>query len=143
MPAVQWHWISYKKGVGKMTKSGTMRDIKRSLDVTRNQRVPSVASVLEEEVKDELEKEFGPLITEETVQREMEKERRRVEKQDLALRKAKWNILRMKAKGKTIQQIRDDLNNERLSNPSVMVKGAMEKTRGIKGAQFNEISFEY
>lgn len=143
MPAMQWHWTSYKKRVWAMTKSGTMRDIKRSLDVCRNQRVPSIFSLLEDEARKELEEEFGPLITEETVQREEEKEKRRAEKQDFALRKAKWKILRMKAKGKLIQQIRHDVSNKRLSNPGVMVKGAMKKKRGIKGAQFNEISFEY
>lgn len=124
-------------------KVKTMRDIQRDLDVTRNQHPISMISAMEDDIKKELEEEFGPFITEEEVQKVAEKEIQRAEKQDLALKKATWNVLRTKEKAKLIQEIRHEIANGRLPNPDLAVKDTMKKSEGLKGVRFNEIIFDY
>jgi len=125
-----------------MIKVGTMRNVKSSLDAIRDRRAPSVITLLEEEASKRLEEEFGPFITEEDRRIEREKERRRLEKQDFALRKARYKALRNKAKGMMIQKMRHEMSNGRLLN-SDSAGDEIKMRRKIQKPKFNEIIFEY
>lgn len=97
-----------------MTRIQTYRDIKNSLDVARRQQVPSITSGIEESLKAELEKEFGPILNEEERSDILTKEKERKEQQDSALRKSRMNILKVKAKAKETQRVRDDLREGKI-----------------------------
>lgn len=84
----------------------TNRDIKSSLEVARKNRAPSFTQKIEEKMKAELEKEFGPILPEQKKSEIAEKEKEARAKQNLALNKSRMKILKMKEKAKTLQEAR-------------------------------------
>ncbi|MEW6456338.1 MAG: hypothetical protein AB1410_06470 [Acidobacteriota bacterium] len=87
----------------------TNRNIKSSLDVVRTQKIPSITSRIEEQLKAELEEDFGPILKDEEISEIARKEEERKTKQNLALKKSRMNIIRVKEKAKDTQRIRQAL----------------------------------
>ncbi len=93
----------------------TYRDIRNSLDVARKQFMPSITSRIEESLKTELEKEFGPILTEEERSEIINREKERKGKQDAALTKSRLKILKVKEIAKETQMIRDALHEGKIT----------------------------
>ncbi len=93
----------------------TYRDIKNGLDIARQQKIPSITSSIEEDLKTELEKDFGPILTDEERVDIITQEKERKEIQDAALRKSRMKILKVKEKAKETQRVRDALNEGKIS----------------------------
>jgi hypothetical protein len=116
----------------------TNKNIKYSLDVARKQNVRCTTSLIESQIEKELEREFGPLLSEEEIEMERQKEMERRAKQDLALKKSRKKIFRMKKKVQAVQNIRQDRKGElSLTKPIIKDKGS-NKTPEIK-----KIDLEY
>ena len=84
----------------------TNRDIKSSLEVARKSKAPSFTQKIEEKMKAELEKEFGPILSEQKKSEVAEKEKEIKAKQGLALNKSRMKILKLKEKARIIQEAR-------------------------------------
>lgn len=84
----------------------TNRDIKSSLEVARKNKAPSFTQKIEEKMKEELEKEFGPIMPEEKRSEIAEKEKEIKAKQGLALNKSRMKILKTKEKARIMQEAR-------------------------------------
>lgn len=84
----------------------TTRSIRSSLDVARKQRAPSFTQKIEEKMKAELEKEFGPIVLGEKGHKVIEKEKMTRAKQNLALKKSMRKILEVKERAKALQSAR-------------------------------------
>jgi hypothetical protein len=93
----------------------TNRDIKSSIDVVRNQKVPSMISKIEGRLKVELEKEFGLILTSEEISKIFQTENKGKAKQDIALKKSRLKIMEMKEKIKQTQNIRQELIREEIT----------------------------
>ena len=76
----------------------TNRDVKSSLDVARKHKALSFTQMLEEKIKADMEKEFGPIIVEKKKSEIAEKEKEIKAKQALALNKSRMKIFKMKEK---------------------------------------------
>jgi hypothetical protein len=126
-----------------MTRIQTYRDIKNSLDVARRQQVPSITSSIEESLKAELEADFGPILTDEECSDILTKEKERKEKQDSALRKSRMNILKVKAKAKETQRVRDDLREGKIPGDRTIDTGNRKtlKSEG-SGEESSEAGFK-
>jgi hypothetical protein len=115
----------------------TTRDIKSSLEIAKKQRAPCRTLFIEAKLRKELKDEFGDILDEDERAEIEEKERRRVNAYNLALKKAKMKILRMKEKAKTVQEFR---SGKEMGEENV---GRIVRTKPSERRGFNEISFEY
>jgi len=115
----------------------TTRDIKSGLDLGRNRKVPCRTSFIEEEVEKELKDEFGDVLSEDERAEIKEKEGRRIEAHNLALKKSRMKILKQKERGK----LRQEARMGKRSDPVERGGDRSKKPSGEK--RFNEISFEY
>jgi len=115
----------------------TTRDIKSSLEIAKKQRAPCRTLFIEAKLKKELEDEFGGILDEEERAEIGEKEISRVNAHNLALKKAKMKILRMKERAKAVQEFRSGKETGE-ENVGRTVKTNTSERRG-----FNEISVEY
>lgn len=120
----------------------TTRDIKSSLELGRTQTVPSRTSFIEAKIKKELAAELSDILSEDERAEIEEKEIRRIEAQDLALKGSKMKILRAKEKARVMQEIRS--GRER-SGSSMMGRRTKVKTKSKPSGKknINEISLEY
>ena len=84
----------------------TSRDIKSSMEIARKNRAMSFTQGIEENLKAELEREHGSLLDKNQETEIIEKERKRMAKQSLALKKSRIKILKMKQKVNLIQNTR-------------------------------------
>jgi len=116
----------------------TTRDIKSSLEIAKKQRAPCRTLFIEAKLRKELKDEFGDILDEDERAEIEEKERRRVNAYNLALKKAKMNILRMKEKAKTVQEFRSGKEMGEENVGRIVTRTKPSERRG-----FNEISFEY
>jgi hypothetical protein len=114
----------------------TTRDIKSGLDLARNQKVPCRTSFIEEKLKKELKDEFGDVLSEDERAEIEEKESRRIEAHNLALKKSRMKVLKQKERGKLIQEVRMEKKSDPVGRVNKNKKPSEKK-------RFNEISFEY
>lgn len=120
----------------------TTRDIKSSLELGRTQTVPSRTSLIEAKIKKELESEFGEILDKDERLEIEEKEIRRIEAHDLALKGSKMKILRAKEKVKAVQEIRSE--KERIGENELQGAKGITKSKKPSGKKnINEISLEY
>lgn len=84
----------------------TNRDIKSGLDIARKRKASSFTQKIEEKMKAELEKELGPILSEEQKTRITNKEGERKVKQYSSLRRSRLKILRVKEKAILRQEAR-------------------------------------
>ncbi|MBK5191108.1 MAG: hypothetical protein JJE19_06415 [Methanosarcinales archaeon] len=119
----------------------TTRDIKSSLELGRTQTVPSRTSFIEAKIKKELAAELSDILSEDERAEIEEKEIRRIEAQDLALKGSKMKILRAKEKARVMQEIRSGIGTRRKSRVKRAKGITKSKPSGKKN--INEISLEY
>ena len=114
----------------------TNKDIRSSLDVARKHKALSFTQMLEEKMKEELEKEFGPIMPEEKKSEIAEKEKEIKAKQGLALNKSRIKILKLKEKARIIQEAR---------RGPVSIKPNLKKKikKSGSGPNFKKIDIEY
>lgn len=84
----------------------TMKELKSSLDVARNRVAPSIIINSEEVLRKELEESIGPILMDDDLTETLECEKLRKDKQDLALKKSRLKMLRLKEKVKRVQMVR-------------------------------------
>lgn len=119
----------------------TTRDIKSSLELGRTQTVPSRTRFIEAKIKKELESEFGEILDKDERLEIEEKEIRRVEAHDLALKRSKMKLLRAKEKVKAVQEIRS--GRERRGSSRGRRTKAKTESNPSRKKNINEISLEY
>lgn len=114
----------------------TNRDIKSSLEIARKSKAPSFTQKIEEKMKAELEKEFGPILSEQKKSEVAEKEKEIKAKQGLALNKSRMKILKLKEKARIIQEAR---------RGPVSIKPNLKKKIKSSGSEpnFKKIDIEY
>ncbi|GEM_PF-1400886 len=131
-----------------MRRVRTYRDLKnKSLDVARKQLIPSFTAEIEKEIKTEIEKDLGPVLSEEERSDILKQEKERKEKQDMAIRKSRVKILTVKEKAKETQRIRDALNEQEITATKSDNNFRNKKTGKVKSEiseqEFNTISIRY
>ena len=120
----------------------TYRDIRNSLDIARKQFVPSITSRIEESLKEELEKEFGPILTEEERSGIVTREKERKEKQDAAITKSRLKILKVKEIARETQMIRDALHEGKIPDSHVDSGSKKVKKQGEAGNSHDAEEFK-
>lgn len=119
----------------------TTRDIKSSLELGRAQTVPSRTRFIEDKIKKELADELGDILDEDERAEMEEKEARRIEARNLALKKSRMKILRAKENAKVVQEIR---SGKKTSGGNVGRTAQVKpKSKPSRKKNINEISFEY
>jgi len=119
----------------------TTRDIKSSLELGRQQTVPSRTRFIEDKIKKELADEFSDILNEGERRVIEEKEIRRIEAHDRALKGSKMKILRAKEKARVMQEMRSGIGTRRKSRVN-RAKG-ITKSKPLRKKNINEISLEY
>ena len=119
----------------------TTRDIKSSLELGRTQTVPSRTSFIEEGIRRELGDELSDILSEDERAKIEEKEIRRIEAHDLALKGSKMKILRAKEKARVMQEIRS--GRERRGSSMGRRTKVKTESKPLRKKNINEISLEY
>lgn len=117
----------------------TARDIKSSLDVERNRKVPCRTTQIEDRIKKDLIGARGSLLTESEVGKIELKEDRRIKKQARAITKARISILRQKERTKIVQAVR----NGTYVKPGITAPVTAQKKVKSKREGFNAIDVSY
>jgi len=120
----------------------TTRDIKSGLELGRAQTVPSRTRFIEDKIKKELAAEFSDILSEDERAEIEEKEIRRVEAHNLALKRSKMQILRAKEKARVMQEIRSGSERSGRSRGRTRTKVKAE-SKPLRKKNINEISLEY
>lgn len=117
----------------------TSRDVKSSLEIARKKKAPSFTQKIEDKMKIELEKEFGPIMPEEKRSEVVEREKEIRAKQVLALNKSRMKILRTKEKARIMQEAR--------LGPISVKPNLKKKTKKLENKpskpNFRKINLEY
>lgn len=123
----------------------TTRDIRSSLELGRKQTVPSRTRFIEAKIRKELEEELGEILDDDESAELVEREERRSEAHDLALKNAKLKILKAKEKARTMQEGRNSQETRTRKSRvwRAKVNATKTKAKPSEKRKFNEISFEY
>ncbi|MDO9463749.1 MAG: hypothetical protein Q7J67_00370 [bacterium] len=100
-----------------------------------------MTSRIEERLKAELEEELGPILTEEAISEIAQKEEERKVKQDLALKRSRMKIMRVKERAREIQRIRQDLLKDK--NIGKSYNPNTKNSRDKKQSKFKKMNIEY
>jgi len=119
----------------------TNRDIKSSLDAARKSRAVSFTQILEEKMKAELEKEFGPAMSEGERSQIAEKGKVIKARQSLALNKSRMKMLKAKEKAKTMQEAR--CGPAQIKPESLLKKKIKSPESRPNFTNFKKIDIEY
>jgi len=120
----------------------TTRDIKSSLELGRQQTVPSRTRFIEDKIKKELADEFSDILSDDERREIEEKEIRRIEAHDLALKGSKMKILRAKEKARVMQEMRR--GRERIGSSRGRTRTNVKtESKPLRKKNINEISLEY
>jgi hypothetical protein len=96
----------------------TAREIKSSLDIGRKQRALCRTFLTEQSILEELQREFGTILSEEEKDATVARERKSLNVRLNAIKKARLNLLKQKEKASLVMNVRNgsDPPEERVEN---------------------------
>jgi triphosphoribosyl-dephospho-CoA synthetase len=93
------------------------REIKSSLEIARERVAPCRTSLGEQKIKEELQREFGHILSEQEKGLIVGRERGLLEARNRAIKKARMNLLRQKEKALLLWKVRNGRDPEGEADP--------------------------
>ncbi|MBI2185067.1 MAG: hypothetical protein HYU39_08935 [Thaumarchaeota archaeon] len=85
----------------------TARDVRSSLDIARKRRAYCRTSLIEQSIRDELQREFGAILSDDEKDRIVAMEKRFLKARSDAVKKARMNLLKQKERASVAWSLRN------------------------------------